>query len=146
MSEETTPEVPAVQATTAEAKAKRSYISRKDEFVDTTADQVDAIIKQLTTDLKTAESANKVSPTPELAVQIKELKHKRIRAYNRLRKLGVNKAEMRSKAAELKKVAKSSNDPVGTPGTPETVTSVAPSVVPEAPALPSVPEVVPEAQ
>lgn len=79
------------------------YQSRKDEFIDKTVEQMLVIKDQVCQELKTLNENLKLASTPEMLTQKKELVHKRVRVYERLKKLNYSCAEVRSKKAAEKK-------------------------------------------
>jgi ornithine cyclodeaminase/alanine dehydrogenase-like protein (mu-crystallin family) len=104
---------------------KRSYQNRKQEFYDMTVEQIQASIKDQAAIIKTCNEKlvvlvkdTSVAPGThdDIIVQIKrektEANNKRIRAYDRLRKLGHSSKKVRQENAEI-------NAQVSTPTSPE---------------------------
>lgn len=80
-----------------ENSEKRVYVNRRSEFNDLTIEQMLKIRDDLKVELSNAE---KDSNAQQL---VKELLNKRVRVYSRLRALGYNAKEIRSKNAAAKK-------------------------------------------
>ena len=108
----------------------RVYVSRKEEFLNTTQEQMLEILAATKAELKNAKVALEANPTDETLVRLnKDLINKRVRIYTRLEKLGYH----------MREESKKNKAPVAT--VPEIQVPVTP-----APELPKVPEDVPPAQ
>lgn len=81
--------------------SKRPYVKRKEELLDKTLEQVQGILKEVADQIKVLQ--NKKDRSAEESVSLKELINKRVRIYKRMRDLGYNAREIRSKNAAEKK-------------------------------------------
>jgi hypothetical protein len=89
--------------------SKRQYKTRKGEFLEQTTEQLLGFKTQLNDEIKVLNS--KMDKSSEEVISLKELTHKRVRLYKRLRDLGVNCSEIRSKKSQESQ-STSENNPV----------------------------------
>ncbi len=107
--------------------AKRTYQNRKEEFYDMTVEQIKVVIKDQAATIKTCNEKlvvlvkdNSAGSNDDVIAQVKrektEANNRRIRAYDRLRKLGHSSKKIRQENAEISNVV---NAQVSAPTLPE---------------------------